>query len=100
MDYRRAQRKTGLLISLVLLTGSSLFSTTASAGESLFSDINLFRANFVDDVRDGDLQMAGDRRSSLHLSSRSKTDGARYVSRHGRDAGGNSGVHFSWKMSW
>ena len=101
MDYRRANRKSDLIIALVLLGASGLFgSAAANAEDALFSDINLFRNNMLDELRDGDVQMAGDGRNGLHLSSSSQTGAARYVSGHGADTVSDSGVHFSWKLSW
>ena len=101
MDYRRANRKSELIMALVLLGAGGLFgSTAASAEDSLFSDINLFRNHILEDVRDGDVQMAGNGRSGLHLSSSSQTNAARYVSSHGADSVSNSGVHVSWKLAW
>ena len=78
MDYKRAKRKSDLIIALVLLGASGLFgSAAASAEDALFSDVKLFRNSMLDELRDGDVQMAGDGRSGLHLSSSSQTGAAR-----------------------
>ena len=101
MQHKRVIRKPDLLVVLVLLTGVGVFtSTAAGAEEAMFSDVNLFNNGIYDDLLDGDVRMAGDQRNGLHLSSRSGTDSARYVSDHGQDAGSSSGVHFSWKLAW
>jgi hypothetical protein len=101
MQYKRAIRNPGLLLALVLLTGFGVFTSTATgAEESMFSDAKLFSNGVLDDLLDGDVRMAGDQRNGLHLSSRSETEAARYVSRHSENAASGAGVHLSWKLAW
>lgn len=101
MQTRRTTRKPDLLFVLTLLTGLGvLASTTAVAEESIFSNVNLFKNVMLEDLRDGDLRMAGDRHTGLHLSSKPQSRAARYVSLNGGGSPSDSGVHMSWKLSW
>lgn len=101
MQTRRITRKPDLLFVLTLLTGIGvLTSTSALAEESIFGNVNLFRSVQLEDLRDGDLRMAGDRHAGLHLSARSQSQSARYNVQHDGSATSDTGVHMSWKLSW
>ena len=63
MHYTRL-RKPDLLIVLTLLTGLGvLTSTTVDADETQLSDIDLFNNTAIDDLLDGDIQVAGNKRA-------------------------------------
>ncbi|MGB5260431.1 MAG: hypothetical protein WBO34_07915 [Gammaproteobacteria bacterium] len=101
MQTRRSFMKPDLLIAVTLLTGLGvLASTTAIAEESLFSNANLFRNAQLDDLRDGDVRMAGNQHTGLHLSARSQSQSVRYVGQHDGGKTSDAGVHMSWKLSW
>jgi hypothetical protein len=101
MQTRRKIRKPDLLFVLTLLTGLGVFtSSTAVAEESLFSNANLFKNAHLEDLRDGDVRMTGNRHAGLHLSARSQSKSARYVGQHDGGASSDAGVHMSWKLSW
>ena len=101
MQTRRITRKPDLLFVLTLLTGIGvLTSTTALAEESIFGNVNLFRSAQLEDLRDGDLRMAGDRHTGLHLSAKPQSQSARYNVQHDGQAFSDAGVHMSWKLSW
>jgi hypothetical protein len=101
MQTRRTIRKPDMLFVLTLLTGLGvLASTTAVAEESIFSNVNLFRNVQLEDLRDGDLRMVGDRNTGLHLSARSQSQSARYIGQHDGHATSDTGVHMSWKLAW
>jgi hypothetical protein len=101
MQTRRTTRKPDLLFVLILLTGLGvLASTTAVAEEPIFGNVNLFRNVTLEDLRDGDLRMAGDRHAGLHLSARSQSKSARYTGQHDSHATSDTGVHVSWKLAW
>ena len=101
MQTKRVIRKSGLLTPLILLTVSgALTSTMASAEEGFFADANLFKNVYIDNLVDGDVQVAGNHHAGLHLTSKSRTRSAQYVSQHAGKSGSDSGIHLSWQMSW
>jgi len=101
MLHRHTNRKSTSLLILILLTGLCVFSvSTAEADESIFADVKLFRSVLLEDIRDGDVIMSGSERAGLHLSARSQTHAARYVSQHSGNAVKDSGVHMTWKIAW
>ncbi len=101
MQTKREIRKPDLLASMVLLTGSMLLtSTAAGAEEGYFTNVNLFKNVYVDNLLEGHVQVAGNQHTGVHLSTKSQTQSARYVGQHEGKSGSNSGVHLSWQLSW
>jgi len=97
----RRPKKPDLLLVLTLVTGLGVFtSSVADAGESLFSNVKLFGNVYLNNLRDGDIRMAGNQRAGLHLSSASKSRSSQYVSQHEERVASNSGVRVSWNITW
>ena len=101
MQNSHSNRKSVPLLVMILLTGFCVFGiTNASADESIFDNVKLFQNAHLEQLLDGDVIMSGSERAGLHLSSKSQTGDARYVSQHNGSAMRDSGVHVSWKIAW
>jgi len=101
MQNMYTNRKPVPLLVMILLTALCVFGiTNANADESIFDNVNLFQNAHLEQLLDGDVIMSGNERAGLHLSSKSQTGNARYVSQHSGSAMRDSGVHMSWKIAW
>jgi hypothetical protein len=99
--HSKRSRKPDLLLVLTLLTGLGVLMTaTVDAEERLFSNIDLFNNVGIDDLMDGNVQVAGNHRAGLHLSVDSMSQAAQYHSPHGLQFTDDADVYFSWKLSW